>query len=193
MESFRARSTRIWLKSAIIDSDFVKILWSSYTQKKNMIFISFRVVELSPKYWVKRTEDFRLILKIIEISVLVIIIIIMRDLYCAAKCRSKLRGAGCKSEKRMTSILTLEACYRGMLQRHYCQMLMQSYLVFIKIKWNRLSIWTIWPFFVLGRKILKLGGSSTKTQTTNLVFLLGTKTLQNLNKIRVALSSHICM
>jgi len=33
------------------------------------------------------------------------IIIITRDLYCAAKCRSKLRGAGhCTSAKRMTII-----------------------------------------------------------------------------------------
>jgi len=33
-------------------------------------------------------------------------LIITSDLYCASKCRSKLRGAGyCTSEKRMTSIL----------------------------------------------------------------------------------------
>jgi len=41
-----------------------------------------------------------------SIPVLKIIIIITRNLYCAAKCRSKLRGADhCRSAKRMTSIL----------------------------------------------------------------------------------------
>jgi len=35
-----------------------------------------------------------------------IILILTRDLYCAAKCRSKLRDAGhCTSAKRMTSIM----------------------------------------------------------------------------------------
>jgi len=38
--------------------------------------------------------------------VIIMIIIITRNVYCAAKCRSKLRDAGhCKSAKRMTSIM----------------------------------------------------------------------------------------
>jgi len=41
-----------------------------------------------------------------KIIIKIIIIIITRDLYCAAKCRSNLRGKGhCTSVKRMTSIL----------------------------------------------------------------------------------------
>jgi len=41
-----------------------------------------------------------------EYTVKILIIIITRDLYCTAKCRSKLRDAGlCTSAKRMTSIL----------------------------------------------------------------------------------------